>query len=88
VDSLPEQQLAALNWATVVAAIWRLAEGESDLLAVSDWMPAGLSSDRRAGRPPGAVVLEVLAGSGLIRRSGTVAPGPGARPQLAVGLAA
>lgn len=80
VDALTEYQVETLRWATVVACVWRLAEGEADLLAVSDWMPTGLSFDRRAGRPPGAVVLEVLAGSGLIRRSGTVSPDPAPVP--------
>ena len=79
-DTLPETQLETLRWATTVASVWRLAEGEADLLSVSDWMPAGLSMDRRAGRPPGAVVIEILAGSGLIRRSGTVTPDPAPGP--------
>lgn len=82
---LPEAQAEVLKWATAIAAIWRLAESEADLLAVTEMMPGNISYDRRAGRPPGAVVLEALAGSGLIHRSGTVAPDP-APPGWVAGL--
>jgi hypothetical protein len=73
---LTERQANTLRWATTVAAVWRITEGPpwgERLLAAPD---AGSAVGRRGPLSSDRAVLEVLAGSGLLHRSGTVTPDP------------
>jgi hypothetical protein len=76
VETLSEHQVWTLNWATVVAAVWRISEGPvwgERLMAPPD--PSGQVS-RRGPLSSDRAVMEVLAGSGLLHKSGTVSPDP------------
>jgi hypothetical protein len=76
VSELTERQTETLRWATVVACVWRITEGPvwgERLIAPPD---SGSQVGRRGPLSSDRAVLEVLAGSGLLRRSGTVTPDP------------
>jgi hypothetical protein len=73
---LTEYQQETLRWATTVAAVWRITEGPvwgERLIAPQD---AGGQIGKRGPLVSDRAVLEILAGSGLLRRSGTVTPDP------------
>jgi hypothetical protein len=74
--TLSERQQETLRWATTIAATWRITEGPpwgERLLASPD---GGTTIGRRGPLSSDAAVLSVLAGSGLLHRSGTVTPDP------------
>jgi hypothetical protein len=79
--TLPQQ--TALRNATCCAASFRLAIEELALLGEEEHIPSAVTIDpRRAFVRDSPAVIEILAGTGLLRRSGCAAPDPYPDPVL------
>ena len=82
--TLPLPARDALSRAACAAAEYRLTEGETDLIGETDFLPPEVGTILRRGPRVGPKVIEELAGSGLLRYSGTVTPDEPASPLLIV----